>query len=231
MKLRLVLLALTLGIYFHGVCQVRLNVFAGPQLTSSHYVVNGISQPVQSKVGFIAGIGAKVFFDNKLYFFPAVYYSMKGFKVTLNNPSFPPYELAKNNNLTIHTIEFAPLFQFDLSNKPDYWFARIGPSVDFAFYGTEKFDTLNGSGTVKRKMVFDYTVYGHFTASANVQLGYQTSNGLGIFGFYSYGLGSMNNADGGPRILHRIGGIAVSKMFGEIHPKPHTRMPRFQYMK
>ena len=117
MTLRLGLLAITLCFYFHGVCQVRINLFAGPQLTSSHYTVNGISQPVQSKVGFMGGVGAKVFFDNNLFFFPAIYYSMKGFKVTLNNPSLPPYELAKNNNLTVHTIEFAPLFQLDLSNK------------------------------------------------------------------------------------------------------------------
>ena len=85
MKLRLGLLALTLGFYFLGFSQVRINLFAGPQLTSAHYVVNGITQPVQSKLGIIAGIGAKVFFDNKLYFFPSVYYSLKGFKVTLNN--------------------------------------------------------------------------------------------------------------------------------------------------
>lgn len=231
MKLRLCLMALTCCFYFHAFCQVRLNLFAGPQITTSRYVVNGIAQPVQVKPGIMAGIGAKVFFDNNIFFFPAVYYSLKGFKVTLNNPSFPPYELAKNNNVSVHTIEFAPLIQVDLSKKMNYWYFRIGPSVDFAFYGTEKFDTLNGPGTVKRKLVFDYTVYGHFTASANIHLGYQTANGLGIFGFYSYGFGSMNNADGGPRIFHRLGGIAISKLFPEIHPKPRTRMPRFQYMK
>jgi hypothetical protein len=214
-----------------GRTQVRMEIFGGPQLTTARYLVNGISQPTDFKLGIMAGVGAKVTVDNNFFFFPTVYYSLKGYKVTLNNPSFPPTELAKNNNLSVHTIEFAPLFQFDLTKKPDYWFIRVGPSVDYAFFGTEKFDTINGNGTVKRDLVFDYTVYGHITASLNLQVGYQMQKGLGFFAHYSYGVGSMNNSDGGPQILHRIAGVSVSWMFGEIHPKPKTRMPRFQYMK
>src|SRR5206468_12073997 len=131
----------------------------------------------------------------------------------------------------IHTIEFAPLFQIDISKKTSYWYIRIGPSVDYAFYGTEKFDTLPDGGTVKRKILFDFTAYGHFTASANIQVGYQLPDGLSFFAHYLYGLGSFNNADNGPKILHRVVGVSAAWMFPELHPKPKKRMPRWQYMK
>ena len=200
-------------------------------MTTARYLVSGVEQPTQFKFGVMAGAGAKVAFENNIYFFPAVYYSLKGYKVTLNNPSYPPTELAKNNNTTIHTIEFAPLIHIDLSKNPSHLFIRLGPSVDFAFYGTEKFDTSDQGGLITRKMLFDYTAYGRITASANIHLGYQMKNGFMIFAQYVYGLGSFNNADYGPSIKHRILGISAGWLFGEVHPKPHTHMPRFQYMK
>ncbi|HEV7620737.1 MAG TPA: outer membrane beta-barrel protein, partial [Flavisolibacter sp.] len=106
--------------------------FAGPQITSAKYLVNGIKQPANDKFGLMGGIAAKVVVENNFYFFPAMYYSLRGYKVTLNNPSYPPTELAKNNNTTIHTIQIAPLFQFDLSKKPSYLFIRFGPSINLA---------------------------------------------------------------------------------------------------
>src|SRR5438105_1378229 len=129
-----------------GRAQLRFALFGGPQMTTARYLVSRVEQPTQFKFGAMAGAGAKVAFENNIYFFPAVYYSLKGYKVTLNNPSYPPTELAKNNNTTIHTIEFAPLIHIDLSKNPSHLFIRLGPSVDFAFYGTEKFDTSDQGG-------------------------------------------------------------------------------------
>ena len=97
--------------------QVRMAVYAGPQATSAHYLVNENKQPASWKFGVMAGVSAKVPFDNQLYFFPSVSYSLKGYKVTLNDRSFPPTEFAKNNNTTLHTIAIAPLFQIDLTKN------------------------------------------------------------------------------------------------------------------
>ena len=190
--------------------QVEVLVFAGPQATSANYKIKGEKQPASIKIGAIAGAGLKVPFEHPLYFFPTAYYSLKGYKVTLNDPAFPPTEYAKNNNVTVHTLEIAPLFHFDFSKKPSHVFIRFGPAVDIAFWGKEKFDTVSTTGNVgrvERPMVFSFGDYGRFTASGNLHLGYESAEGWVVFGSYAHGFGSMNNADGGPRILHRIAGL------------------------
>jgi hypothetical protein len=197
--------------------QVQFAFFAGGQGTSALYKVNEMKQPTQYKPGCMGGVAAKVEFDNQLYFFPAIYYSLKGYKVTLNNPAFPPTEFAKNNDVTVHTIEVAPLLHFDFNKKPAHFFVRFGPSVDYAFNGTEKFDTVSVSGesaSIKRPMVFAFTEYGRFTAQAHLHFGYETGKGLMVFAFYDRGFGSMNNHDGGPKIFHRILGLSVGWLFG-----------------
>lgn len=199
--------------------QVKIAAFAGAQATSAHYVINDASQPHDYKLGVMAGLGAKVPFDGNLFFFPAIYYSLKGYKVTFNSPSFPPTEVARNNNTTIHTIEIAPLFQVDFSKKPNHAFVRFGPSVDYAVSGTETFDTASTggqSGAVKRPMVFSFGDYGRYTAAGNLHLGYETSKGFMVFAYYGLGIGSMNNADNGPRILHRIAGLSLGWYFKTV---------------
>ena len=101
--------------------QVQFSCFAGLQATSARYLVNGIKQPNKYKPGTMAGVAAKVEFDNQLYFYPSVFYSLKGYKVTLNNPAYPPSELAKSVDATIHTIEVAPLFQYDFNRKASHF--------------------------------------------------------------------------------------------------------------
>jgi hypothetical protein len=203
---------------------VQLAVFAGPQASSAHYKVRDEKQPTEFKFGAMAGVGLKVPFDNQLFFFPSIYYSLKGYNVTLNQPSFPPTEFAKNNNTTIHTVEIAPLFQIDFSKATAHFFTRFGPAVDFVFSGKETFDTVSTTGnrgSVSRPMLFSFGDYGRITASANVHLGYETGKGLMFFAFYEHGLGSMNNADYGPRILHRIAGLSIGWLFGAKNlPKP-----------
>ncbi|HEU4473129.1 MAG TPA: outer membrane beta-barrel protein [Flavisolibacter sp.] len=213
---RLAFLFLAILAFSLAEAQVRWAVFGGPLATSAKYTVGGIRQPADFKPGAMAGVGLKVDFDNQLYFFPAVYYSLKGYKVTLNNPSFPPTEYAKNNNTTIHTLEINPMFHIDLSRQPSHFFVRFGPAVDFAFSGTERFDTVSRAGvsaTVERPMVFSFGDYGRISASGNLHLGYQSKSGFMIFGFYAHGIGSMNNADYGPRILHRIVGVSLGWLF------------------
>jgi hypothetical protein len=220
LRIRLTLIILCTGLLSHAQLQVAL--FGGPQATSAHYTVKDTKQPTDFKYGVMAGAGLKVAFENQLYFFPAMYYSLKGYKVTLNNPAFPPTEYAKNNNTTIHTIEIAPLLQVDFSKKPSHLFVRFGPSVDFAIMGREKFDTAdNGhTGTIDRNMVFSFDEYGRFTASGIIHFGYETKKGFMIFAHYAYGIGSLNNADDGPTILHRIFGLSVGWL---ITPKPKVR--------
>jgi hypothetical protein len=60
-------------------------------------------------------------------------------------------------------------------------------------------------------MKFSFGDYGHYAANAIIQFGYESKNGLIIFGQCSLGLASINNADYGPEIRHRAYGISVGK--------------------
>src|SRR5690242_2127153 len=91
--------------------QVDFVLFGGPQLTTARYLVREEKQETGFKWGLTAGVGLKAAFDNRLYFFPSVYYSLKGYTVVLKDSAFPPGQAALNNNMTLHTMEIAPLFQ------------------------------------------------------------------------------------------------------------------------
>jgi Outer membrane protein beta-barrel domain len=199
--------------------QIRLTLFAGPQATSAHYTVSidKIRQPTQFKYGLMAGIAMKVPFDNQLYFYPSVYYSHKGYKVTLKTPSFPPTEYAINNNTSIETVEVAAQLHYEFTKKPSHFFIRFGPAVDFAYSGREKFDTMSTSGeiaSIDRKMVFSFGDYSWCSAQATLHFGYEACKGFTLFAFYEHGFGSMNNADRGPKIFHRIMGVSFGWLFG-----------------
>lgn len=190
--------------------QVQFGLFGGPQVTSSKYTVNGKKQSSSQKYGFQLGGSLKVPFDNKLYFSPVAFYSLKGYKVKLNQRSSFPDSLAIDNNTTIHTFELAPLLQYDFSVHPGHFFVKFGPSVDFQLSGKEKYNRSNRT-IIDRKMGFSFTQYGRFAASLITQFGYETKDGLLLFAQYSHGIGSINNADGGPRIWHRVIGISIGK--------------------
>ncbi|MEI9910845.1 MAG: hypothetical protein WDO71_14945 [Bacteroidota bacterium] len=82
--------------------------------------------------------------------------------------------------------------------------------MDFQLKGKEKFN-LSSGGAVNRSMIYSYGEYGHYSASFLMQLGFETSGGVMIFGQYSYGLANINNADNGPEIKHRVFGISIGK--------------------
>lgn len=193
-----------------GSAQVQFGLFGGPQVASAKYTVNGKKQSNTPKYGLQLGGSLKVPFENKLYFAPAAFYSLKGYKVKFNQRSYLPDSLAADNNTTIHTFELAALLQYDFTEHPGHFFVKFGPSIDFQVSGKEKFNRTNRT-VIDRKMVFSFTQYGRFAASLITQLGYETKDGLLLFAQYSHGIGSMNNADGGPGIWHRVIGISVGK--------------------
>lgn len=205
--LLLLLLSVSLGAQAQ---KPEVHLFAGPQATGARYTIKNAKQEITPRFGAMGGIGLKVPFENRLTFFPAIYYSMKGYDVQLDRPAFPPSELALDNRTRIHTVEIAPLLQYDLLRGTSYPFIRLGPSVDYAISGRERFNTVRGQ-TIERPMVFSFGDYGYFTAAVNAHLGWQWSGGTSVFLHYSRGAGSLNNADGGPQIRHRVLGLSVGR--------------------
>ncbi len=209
---RFIALFFLIAISNNVVSQVKTGVIVGPQLISANYKVDDEKQPTDSKLGAQAGIIVNIPFEAQLYFAPSFYYSVKGYKVKLNNPSFPPGEDAASNNVSVHTLEIASLLHFDLSKKAAHPFIQFGPAIDIAFYGEEEIVLKNGD-EINRNMKFSFGEYGRFTSSAIARLGYQFQNDFFFFGHITYGLGSMNNADNGPRIRHRVYGVSVGRYF------------------
>ncbi len=190
-------------------------VFAGPQTTSAKFKIEEEEQPNDYVAGMQKGLTMKVPFENNLYFSSAIYYSHKGYKVKLNRPSLLPSELAKNTRTSLHTIELAPLLQYDFSKKPAHFFVKLGPAIDFAFFGWEKFDTEDGK-QVSRQMKFSVeNDYGPFTAQGILHFGYESAKGLIVFAHFAEGMGGLSNTDGGPTIKHRIAGLSLGWYFGK----------------
>jgi len=201
---------------FSANSQVAIGVFGGPQITSVNHSIQNVKQKSSSKTGFQLGMGCKVPIEEKLYFSPAVFYSMKGYKVTFASPALIPDPAATDNNTTVHTVETAAMLQYDFSNDPKHFFVKAGPSLDFQLFGHEKFNRNPPDGPVSRKMKFGYGDYGYFSANMLVQIGYEMGNGLMIFAQYTHGLANLSNVDGGPRIQHRVYGISIGKF---LHKK------------
>lgn len=192
--------------------QIQYGIFAGPQKTVARYLVADEKQETSWKDGLQGGVMMKVPFENQLYFSPAIYYSSKGYRVSLKNPAYPPGEDAVGNDVRVHAIEIAPLLNIDFSNKENHMFIRFGPSIDVAISGREHI-FLNDGKEIKQSMKFGNTAYCRFTSAANVQLGYEHKNGLFLYAHYAQGLGSMNNSDFGPIIRHRLVGVSLGMFF------------------
>jgi Outer membrane protein beta-barrel domain len=192
--------------------QVDFGVIAGPQMTSAKYTIRSTKQETEGKFGFILGGTMRAQFEGRLYFAPAVFYSMKGYKVALTVPSYPPDSGAVDNDVTLHTFEIAPMLQYNFSEGPGHFFIKAGPSIDIQISGKEKFNTVLGA-TVDRKMKFSYGDYGHFGANLILQAGYESSAGYLFAVQYTHGVGSIVNTDNGPTVSHRVIGITIGKYF------------------
>ena len=203
----------------HGAfAQVTYGVFAGGQLTTAKYKVREIKQPTGFQKGFQLGGTLKIPFEENLYFGPAIYYSRKGYTVELRDTAYPPTQLAVNNETVIHTVEIVPMLHYDFSKKPSHFYVKLGPAIDFVFSGEEQFDLVDGK-RIKRPMPFSFADYGRITAQAILHFGYESARGFTVFGHYGEGLGSLNNADGGPIIKHRIVGLSFGWFF---HKNPNV---------
>lgn len=211
--MKILFATVTLFITLTANSQIEWGVFAGPQVTDVRYTINEKRQKSSLKIGVNAGLQMKVPFEGRLSFAPSIMYNMRGFKIDkFAGIAFPPDSNAINVDTRFHTIELAFLLQHDFKLETGHFFFRIGPSLDFALFGNEKF-TTNTATKVDRNMKFSFSDYGHYLASAIFQLGYEAKNGLFVYGHYNYGLTTMSNSDNGAGIGNRAAGITIGKYF------------------
>ena len=201
----------------------RYGIFGGPQITSAKFKINGDELSKDYVAGLQLGLNMKVPFENNLYFSPALYYSHKGYKIRFNQPSLQPSLLAKETRTSIHTIELAPLLQYDFSKKPSHFFIRIGPAIDFAFFGWERYTQHDGKKVSEQMKFSTEHYYGPFTAQGVLHFGYESANGITVFAQFAEGMGSMSNTDGGPTIKHRVAGLSLGWYFGKRQHHSDTK--------
>ena len=219
--MKILLSVLTLFIILPARSQVQVGIFGGPITTNVRYLVKEKKQASDFKFGINTGVQLKFPFEGRMSFAPSLMYNLRGYKVKLSKPAFLPDTNATDNNTNFHTVEVGLLLQHDFNLEPGHLFFRIGPSLDFALIGREKFNTKS-STFVDRNMKFSFSDYGHYLASAIFQFGYEMKNGTYFYGHYNYSLTSMNNADGGPKIGNRAVGITIGKYFGSKGLKMDT---------
>ena len=208
--------SVTLFYALTGHCQVKFGVFGGINMSSAGYSVKGQKQSTDYKYGFHAGIGYKVPFDGHLYFSPAATYRMLGYKVMLNQPSFPPDLLATDNDTRFHELDLDALLQFDFGRGTSHFFIKLGPTFNFILWGREKYNLATGD-YVDRPMKFSVVSgYGRYNVSASTQLGFETARGFVFYVHYMPELFSMNNEDKGPTIQNHLMGITVGKFIQAI---------------
>jgi hypothetical protein len=197
-----------------GLCAqtTTYGIFAGVQATSANYKVREKAQETGYKYGPLGGLAIKIPFENRLTFTPSFYYNRKGYSVILMDTASPPGVDAIANETSLHTIDIAPLFTIALSGKPSHCYIEFGPVVDAVISGKERVTKLDRS-KVDRPMKFSFTDYGRITASMIGRFGYESGSGFFVAAQYAHGLGSLNNADYGPQIKHRIFGIMIGKFF------------------
>ena len=212
--MRLRFLCPFLILFFVDTVQAQISLYGGPQITSAKYTINSIQQPTTSKIGFSVGAGIENQIEGPIYFAPSIHFSLQGYKVVFNQPAFPPATDAKDNDVSLSTIELAPLFQINISKAVSHLFVRFGPSMNVAVAGKETYDSLHLK-TIAQNMTFSFGDYSLVTIAGNVQIGYQHSSGISVLGRISHGLTSLNNADYGPMILHQTVGLSIGYRLGK----------------
>ena len=210
MKVLLTAMALLIAHFVN--CQIYFAASAGPQATGVHYIVDHKKQESSMKLGVNAGFQVKIPLEGRLYFAPSLMYNLRGYKVKYNASPDMPNPEAIDNNTSFHTIELGFLFQHDFKMAPGHFFIRFGPSLDFALFGNEKYNTQN-NGLVERAMPFNFASYGHYLASAIVHFGYEFKNKWYVYGHYNYSIGTMSNVDYGDYIGNRAAGISIGYYF------------------
>jgi hypothetical protein len=208
---KIVIYSVTLLCCINAIAQSQLGVLGGVHGSSALYAIKNVKQPTDFKFGFHLGVDYKIPFENRLTFVPALSYSMMGYKVTFNQPSYPPDLLAKDNDTRMHEIDVDALLQYDITKTSDHFFLRAGPSFNFVLSGHEKFNLSTGE-TIDRNMKFSVTSgYGRYLAGIVAQVGFETSHRVTIYAQYMQQLMSMNNEIEGPNIRNRMVGISVGK--------------------
>jgi hypothetical protein len=192
--------------------QTGFALIGGMQAVSVNYKVRDIKQTTSFKPGFIIGASYKIEFEKNIFFSPAVFYSYKGYKVTLDQSAYPPDVEAIKNNVAVHTLELAPMLEYDFSLSAKHFFIKAGPSLDIQLHGKEKVTLINET-TVSRTMKYGFAEYGRYAGSVILQFGYKFSKDCFVQAYYSHGLANLNNADNGPNIKYRIAGMSFGRYF------------------
>ena len=197
--MRLFVLTALLFISFCAGAQVHWAIKAGGQLGSASYKRNGEKIGTNTVAGLNAGIGAKIYFDEKVAFVTGLQYSGKGFTVsTLPGDTLHTYRL--------HYFEVPVMVQFDLSaTRGKGFYCKAGPSVGVGIAGKESYTDMSGM-TLHKKLVLSMTGnhYGVFDASLNAAIGYSGARPFFAELGYAYGIGNINNDPAGPNVKTRV---------------------------
>lgn len=168
-------LSLLLAAGLHGVAHAQsgnlaLGLKAGGSLST---FVGADAKPLESLVGFHAGVFANLSLSNHVAFQPKLLYSQKGNKPSVVNPN--------DRALRLHYVDVPLAFHVNA----DGLFFEAGPQVGFLVAANSKFN--NESTDVK-------SVYNPVDVGYLAGLGYQRKSGLGVGLRYNGGFTNVRKA-------------------------------------
>ncbi len=191
-------LSVLFGIASSSSAQVKYGFKAGPHLSNAYVKTpDGNHPPVNSGLGFHAGVEARIPFEKKLYFLPQLQYAYKTFEVEYDTMD------TLSKKLFLHYLEIPLLLDYEPNPDGRGWTFQFGPSFSIALKGKQNIVSKNGNGD-QSDVKFAFNAYGRFEANAVVNLGYRFTNQLAVTAGYSLGMGSIVDDDYGPEIKPRM---------------------------
>jgi hypothetical protein len=201
--MKLIVLSALLCLSLCANAQIHWMLRAGPQISGAAYKRNGAKITTNAIAGFHAGVGAALYFDDRMSFVTGLQYSARGYKVkTLPGDTLKTYRL--------NYADIPVMLQFHFKKREEGLYAKLGPVVGIGIRGKEIYNGAGGR-TIKNKAILSLTGnhFGMFDASLNAVLGYASSRKIfGEIG-YAYGIGDINNDPAGPNIKSRVLSLSV----------------------
>ena len=181
--------------------QVQFGAQAGwNYVYASSSTKDGSSISSKGGNGFHLGVLVRVPFDTKLYFVPQLLYSYKTYSIQYNNIY---NDSVKDSRLKLNYIEVPVLLEYVTRENKPHMFFQFGPSFSIGISGKQQITSLDGS-TQSEKMILNFSHFERFEFNLVGRVGYQFQNKFSIWAGYSYGLGTIVDADKGPVIKPRM---------------------------
>ncbi len=198
--------------YGGGMSSTTFGIKVGPSFSSMTLGSKDDKETSDMLIGLEGGVYANIPVAPQFYIQPSLMYEGKGGKQSVTDGEVK----IRLNYLTL-PVDF--LFKPKMPNGSGSWVLGVGPYIGYGFSGKVSSELLEGASYDPFKGIggsdaSSGAIYKRFDAGANVQLGYEMSNGFNIG--LNANLGLLNIINGGNSSVKNTNfGITLGYTFGK----------------